>query len=493
MKATVSPQSSSPFYFFYSNLTGKVLAACLGTAIGLLVITIDHPFKTLLIAFALLAVLAVIVKIEFGLYILIFITFTNLSRVAVDYHNAPSIAKLLVFCLIFGLVIRELFRSEQLPHGVNRLALALTIYGLVGLTSLFYAPEAGPVLKTLWSYIKDSFLSILVVLILQRGHQLRASIWVLLLAGALLGSLGVYQQLTESFDNHFWGFAQAYSLHIVGGFDSPRIAGPLGGPNYFAQFLLVIIPLAIERLYSERSWLLKAAASYTMITSLLALIYTYSRGGLVAFFIMLFCFALLQPRRLWLLLLLILLTIPLLQLVPGQYFSRMKTLEGIFYGKRQTIIAEGSFRGRLSEMIVAYNIFSDHPLLGIGLGNYEPHYQKYAQQIFLDTRREDRNAHCRYLEILAETGILGLTAFFLLLGSMFYGLHQAYYKLARSDLSDEYQRIVLALGLAMVGFLAAYLFLHDAYPRFFWILVGILYAIPNIINNDIKNPDRGLY
>ncbi|MFN8476221.1 MAG: hypothetical protein U0074_00125 [Kouleothrix sp.] len=40
---------------------------------------------------------------------------------------------------------------------------------------------------------------------LRRGH------WALLIAGALIGGLSVYQQITKTFDNTYWGFAQPRS------------------------------------------------------------------------------------------------------------------------------------------------------------------------------------------------------------------------------------------------------------------------------------------
>ena len=148
------------------KITSVVFTTLVGVTLGLLVVLIQQPFIILLIIFGLLAVFTIITKIEYGLYLLIFITFTNFSSVIVDYHNGPSVAKALVLLLIIGILVREIFSHYKTALGLNRLALALAIYGIVCLASILYAPETQPALKTIWYYLKDSFLAILVVVIL---------------------------------------------------------------------------------------------------------------------------------------------------------------------------------------------------------------------------------------------------------------------------------------------------------------------------------------
>ena len=57
-------------------------------------------------------------------------------------------------------------------------------------------------------------------------------------------------------------------------------------------------------------------------------------------------------------------------------------------------------------------MWADHPLVGVGPDNFEVHYQEYSEAIGTDPRPEQRGAHNLYLESLAETGLLGATAFF---------------------------------------------------------------------------------
>ena len=73
---------------------------------------------------------------------------------------------------------------------------------------------------------------------------------------------------------------------------------------------------------------------------------------------------------------------------------------------------------------VAWAAFLDHPVLGVGIGNLSFYVDKYASlvpqpdwlpnaQYYIVTP-----VNCVYLDILSETGILGLASFGLLFGTI---------------------------------------------------------------------------
>jgi O-antigen ligase len=148
-------------------------------------------------------------------------------------------------------------------------------------------------------------------------------------------------------------------------------------------------------------------------------------------------------------------------------------------------MSDDAFRGRKSEMIVALNMFLDHPIRGVGLGNYDVYYQKYSRKIFLDSRLEKRQAHSRYLEALAETGLVGFGAFCLIIWMMFRELWLARKAVVAKGI-NELADTITAFGIGMVGFLTTSIFLHDDFARFFWLLIGIAFAIPNIVKYELE-------
>jgi len=53
-------------------------------------------------------------------------------------------------------------------------------------------------------------------------------------------------------------------------------------------------------------------------------------------------------------------------------------------------------------------MFAAHPMLGVGAGNYDAAYAKYALSDWPDALG---HAHNYYINVAAETGILGFVAF----------------------------------------------------------------------------------
>jgi hypothetical protein len=110
-------------------------------------------------------------------------------------------------------------------------------------------------------------------------------------------------------------------------------------------------------------------------------------------------------------LLVVVLLVLLVPILPTNYTERLVTTVDLFSGDSNDARNETSFRGRTSEVVVAWRIFMDHPVFGVGLKNYKYYYQDYAQPLGWDKRREERSAHNLFLEIAAETGLVGLAAF----------------------------------------------------------------------------------
>ncbi len=103
----------------------------------------------------------------------------------------------------------------------------------------------------------------------------------------------------------------------------------------------------------------------------------------------------------------------------------------------------------------------------MGPGNYSSHYLSYSQRIGLDPRLAPREAHSLYLGALGETGIVGGCALLAVLWLAVRGAWRGRRSLRGGD-------ALLAEGIfvSLMSFLVAGLFLHAAYPRYPWILVG---------------------
>ncbi len=414
--------------------------------------------------------------LEWGLLLLVFTTYTRFSDVLVHNHGLPSTAQPLVLLLLLGIVASALFQKRAI-RGWQRPALLLLAYGLVRGGSLLYAADFAPALEALIDYTKDSIIALVVVCLLQRGETLRRVTWSLLWAGIFLGTVSTIQYFTGSFHLEFWGFGQANVMHIVGVTEDFRLGGPLGEPNSYAQFMVPLVPLALERVWHERRLILRLVALWSFLVVLLAIVFTFSRGALVSLGAMGGLALLLHPPRPRDIMMGLLVLAILFPFVPSEYTQRMATLLEVIPGFSDGPSQEVSFRGRTSEVTVGWMMFTDHPLLGVGLHNYPTHYQDYSRRLGLDPRREARAPHSLYLEIMSELGLLGIGTFGALLWAMFYGVRLARARLVNAGRAD-YADLVTAIGMGLVGYLVGGLFLHAAYPRFFWLFVGIALAAP---------------
>ncbi len=484
MQINMPPKQSSIRAEHWTQYRDRGVAILIGGSSGFFVLMFsDSPIKFLAVALGLLIILIAILKIEWGMLALVLIIYTHLSHVANVYHGVPGIINIVTVALILGIILRYLF-ADDWPSGWGNLALLIVLYGLIGISSFLYAADIEKVNATLWAYAKGSIIAIIIVIILKNTQQLRALFWIILFAGIFLGTLSCFQYITNTFDNNYWGFCSVKLGDIVGKSKGYRLGGPLGSPGFFAQILLVIIPLSLNRLLNERHILLRLLAVYAFLVTMLSILLTYSRGSFIGLMAMWTIFFILYPSHRKKSLTCFLLLLLVVTFLSPTDLTRQKSLQNLLPGVGQGISSDSSFTGRTSEMLVALHLFADHPIRGVGIGNYSVHYKKYANQIFLDFRQESRKAHSRYLEIMAETGLLGITAFGIMIWLMFRNLMRAQKKANIHGLEDL-AGMITPFGIAMVGYLTVYLFLHGDFQRYFWLLIGIGYAIPNIVNNEV--------
>jgi putative inorganic carbon (hco3(-)) transporter len=308
-------------------------------------------------------------------------------------------------------------------------------------------------------------------------------IWTLLAAGIFLGSLSVFQYVTGTFDENYGGFARAEFKGIAGDDRGYRLAGPIGDANFFAQIMIVLIPIALERMLHERKLALKILAGLAGVLCILTVIFTFSRGGFLAAAVALLIFFLVYPPRPLYLILLIGLGTVVFSLTPSSYFDRILTLQGLVPDQsgRIDIRSDNSIQGRASQNLTAWSIFKQHPVVGIGLDNFEVRYPEFSKEIGLAPSASNKSLHNLYFEVATETGILGLSVFFLMISLSIRSILNARSAFLEIPGYQEYAHIATGLVIGFAGYLVAALFIHAAFPRYFYLLVGIAFSLPAIV------------
>jgi O-antigen ligase len=471
-KAQASPRRTALLY--------AALAVLFGSVAGLAVTGLNNPLLVLMAVGALSVVVATVASAEFGLLLFVFITYTRFSDIAIDLYGAPSVAKFFVVLLIVAIFIRWALLGERPDHWQIP-ALLLTLYGLVGFFSLAYAPHSEPVLQTLGDYIKDALIALVIVVLLVRATAFRQVIWTLLAIAIFLGSLSVLQYLTGTFSNNYGGFANAELRAIAGGTSGYRLTGPLRDGNFFAQMMVVFIPIAIERILHERKPFLRLLAGLAGVLSILTVIFTFSRGGFLASIAVLGILLLLYPPRPLQLIVLIGMGLAIFALVPSTYHARILTLEGLLPNQSGGIDVrtDNSLQGRASQNLTGWEMFKRNPVLGVGLNNFSYLYPQYSKEIGLAPNASSRALHNHYLEVATETGIIGLAVFLSLIWHAFRPVARVRREFLEAGQPD-YAHIVMGLTVGFIGYLIAAAFVPSSFPRYFYLLLGIMYALPAV-------------
>jgi len=430
-----------------------------------------------------------IVKPEIGLPILVFITFTRAPEVIPGIRELPSLSTILAVFLLAVIIFRRIYFNEPVENW-HRQAIFFGAFGLIVLASLLYAKDQESVRSALSEFIPDITITIVVAILLRSARDLRRVVWALLAAGILLGTLTTIQQLTGNFTNSYLGFSQVDFSNIVGAVDDYRVIGPALDPNSYGMYMVLLIPLAMDRLWNEHKLFLRIVALWSFLVVSLTIMFTFSRGAFLSLVFVLVLFFVHHPPKIRTILYLVVLGVVLLIFAPARYTDRLATLLDFIRDSgetesnggvdiRQAALSEPSFKGRLSENLVGLQMASDHPIFGVGYKNFEYYYQSYSRPLGIDSRSEGRGAHNLYLEVAAEMGIIGLIWFGALQVIVIKGLRRARdrFRLVRMD---QEASMVIAFSISLAGFLFASIFRHLTYPRYVWLFYGILLAIPYI-------------
>ena len=295
-----------------------LFAMVLGVTIALAVGQVGI-FALLMIP-AILIIAGSFIQPDLGLLALLFVVYINLSDVFISFHNLPSVVQPLVG-LVFGVIfVRGFFYKEKYTGWAKPLIL-LGFYTFLSSFALFYASDFTQANITLSSFLKDVVISILVVVLIQKPGSLKRAVWALLFAGILMGSISIIQQITQTYTNLYWGFGQ--TVLATGNY---RSEGPIGDGNFYAQMMVVLLPLAADRFWHEKSAVLRSFALLAFVISTLTVVFTYSRGGFIALVFVVALIFLSRSIRFSQLILVLALLLIGAQLLPSGYIERISTL-----------------------------------------------------------------------------------------------------------------------------------------------------------------------
>jgi putative inorganic carbon (hco3(-)) transporter len=413
----------------------------------------------------------------------------HLSEVLVRFHGLPSLLRLLALPLA-TLVLLARPPAELAKIVRSPLLALLGAHAALAAASTFWAEAPEAALAAASRSLKALFVAVVAAVLVDSRARLRLALATAVSAGALLSALAVYQGLSGRFDLDFGGLARVKRAQIWGDFFSSRVSGPLGDPNFFAQALVALLPLAVAFGWTARTRVRRVASFAAGTLLFAAVVLTYSRAALVAALVVLaFSFVGhgLDRRRVAAAaaaLLVVLLALP-------EDLGRRMTTLGEFLGDSasEELYPDSSFAKRRLLTRAAWEMFLDFPIAGVGAGNYTVRYDPYGDRVGspaqdYDDPGEIHYPHSLYLETAAEGGVIGLA----LLGALAFA---AFGVVARSDRAlrragdSASATLARALGIGLAGYLLCAVFLHLRFERHLWLLLGVIAALPFIARRNL--------
>ena len=246
-----------------------------------------------------------------------------------------------------------------------------------------------------------------------------------------------------------------------------RAAG-FGGENEYASFIVLFIPLVLSYFLFNKRFIIKLWFAILLGITLIALITTGSRGGILSLFVALFTYMYLSHRE----------KIVKLSSILGIIiaFTFISTISFLLTPPEpKEILTERINPKRLDEGLDKYTagrtrilryglkLFLQSPIYGHGRESFKQLMQVLGY---------DKVAHNTYLTYLVELGIIGLILFLCILIKI--------YKYARqhmAEANDNWNKLFYISYLSgFFGYFFSLLAQNEGEPRYmFWIYTAVLY------------------
>ena len=356
-----------------------------------------------------------------------------------------------VFCLPAGPVLKYSFQGALLLTWIVKLAIKRKIdftptsldypilfFLIIGFASVVInwtnLYQAGKGVSNLWEWF---FAFYIAVHLIKTKKQLKRFISVWMASTILVTLYGIYQYITSP--SHF-----VHSFFTLN--------------SYLAQYLILIIPLILSLFLFEKVKKEKIFLGVIFFLTFILLIFTLERGAwLGIIFGLLTMGIILRDKR-------ILIGLPLLLVLAFFAFSPFKA-------RAISIVKPSQNLERIYCWKSSFRMIKEHPLAGVGLGNFRYVYPNYmlpgAKEYLL-------HAHNVFLQIAVEMGIPGLLVFLWLLFLFFKDA------LAHKGKNEDIRIIRVALSAGIIAILITSLF-HDIFhsrqiATLTWYIMGVVVA-----------------
>lgn len=410
-----------------------------------------------------------VIRREWAVATLVILAFTNVAAAFGSQNLLPA-----GLAALFG-AAALLRRRGNSPDALIPFIGVAGLYVAYALLSMLWAANADIAKDSALDLGLQVVLAAGIVAIVAKPRHLRWGVWAIIGSTGFLGLLALGQFWTGDLTFDAFGLAQADYQQISGTAHAYRAGGPFGDANFFGQVMVVSLALALERMRSASTWPVRTIAATAAAIAIGTIFITYSRGALVASLVVCVLALLRMRHRVMAISIAVVSLAAIGILAPPQYAERIAQVPASFgLGSGSTAPAtDPAIVGRTSSWVVAADMAVDSPLVGVGYGNYPTEYLDYSAHVGVDWRGEPRAPHSLPLQILAEQGVIGVLLAGALVAGAFLSLAAARRRLRGAYPPTGDYSMMGGVSDALLGYLAASLFLHSAHPSILWVLLAL--------------------
>jgi len=286
-----------------------------------------------------------------------------------------------------------------------------------------------------------------------------------------------------------WLAVMSYQAVFALGHGGKGTGGFLGDENDLALACGTALPFALagfERMRGLTRWLLAGVAGL----ALLGIVASFSRGGFVGLVLCLGYLFISSRQKLR----------SLLAIVAGLaivYASASQEYIDEMWSIQKT--NEGTAKGRKFLWTAAYNMWLDHPMMGVGASNSAFLIGRYQPTDWEGREYNERDwsgmaLHSAWFSLLSEHGIGGIVIVVVMLWLQFVTIHRLRRDVrARGDVPDDLRRQVetFAIGVnaAIISYIGSATFLSVLYYPYLWYFTAFAGALDLAVRRELAKLD----
>ncbi len=366
---------------------------------------------------------------------------------------APTMVIILFSLASFGSLALYILctpKSKLKYYPINKY---VYVFALIYFISIFISVDIKGSLYGGFLTVMFIMFYIVVINCIKKKIQFRVLLTLMIAAGIFVSFYGFYQYINPGKFGGVWVDKDMFeSIQF-------RVYSTLGNPNVLGEYLLLIIPTAVACFFVAKNNIFKLFYFFAAGVMMVCLILTYSRGCYLGIMVAAGVFMVLLDRRFIILGILGLLLMPFV--LPDTIINRFMSI-----GNMQ----DSSTSYRFYIYMGTISMLKDYWLSGIGPGQsaYNKVYPYYGYN-----QISAPHSHNTFLQVMCDTGIMGIILFVSVIYQFFKLLFRAYI-----NIDDKTTKIfVISFMSSISGFIVQSLFDYTFYnyrvTLLFWIYIAL--------------------